>query len=186
MRPSFSSSSLVPPTTRSPRFTWVSDGKPFRRLLLTSKAIGFEVFFLDSHDAPPALGNPRARHNSYKSAKMHLILASRDYSRRPGLFLSATLPPQSCTVLLRAPGSLAGQPRLRARRSSHAAYPALARHRRVTDSLRLGWHFAFEVCGVACTSFTSPFWLSRKSTQGTRHQGRLGRIIIGVLRRYDA
>jgi hypothetical protein len=45
-------SSLLPPTTRSPRFTWVSDGKPFRRLLLTSKAMGFEVFFLDSHGAP--------------------------------------------------------------------------------------------------------------------------------------
>src|SRR5258708_5470791 len=53
LRPSFSKSSLVPPTIRSPRFTWLSDGKPFRRLLLTSKAIGFEVFFLDSHDAPP-------------------------------------------------------------------------------------------------------------------------------------
>ena len=43
----------MPPTTRSPRFTWVSEGKPFRRLLLTSKAIGFQVFFFASHDAPP-------------------------------------------------------------------------------------------------------------------------------------
>ena len=49
-------SSFAPPTTRSPRFTRVSDGKPFRRLLLTSKAIGFEVFFFDSHDPPPYLG----------------------------------------------------------------------------------------------------------------------------------
>jgi hypothetical protein len=38
---------------RLPRFTWVSDGKPLRRLLLTSKAIGFEVFLFDSHDTPP-------------------------------------------------------------------------------------------------------------------------------------
>lgn len=41
LRPSFSTSSLSPRTIRSPRLTWVSDGKPFRRLRVTSKA---EVF----------------------------------------------------------------------------------------------------------------------------------------------
>ena len=37
LRPSFSSSNLSPWTTRSPRFTCVSDGKPRRRLLIVSK-----------------------------------------------------------------------------------------------------------------------------------------------------
>jgi hypothetical protein len=37
LRPSFSSSSLSPLTIRTPRLTCVSDGKPFRRLLIVSK-----------------------------------------------------------------------------------------------------------------------------------------------------
>jgi hypothetical protein len=37
LRPSFSISSLNPRTIRSPRFTCVSDGNPFRRLLVRSK-----------------------------------------------------------------------------------------------------------------------------------------------------
>jgi hypothetical protein len=36
-RPSFSPSSLCPWTMRTPRFTFVSDGKPLRRLLIVSK-----------------------------------------------------------------------------------------------------------------------------------------------------
>ena len=36
-RPSFSSSSLSPCTTRTPRLTLVSEGNPFRRLLIVSK-----------------------------------------------------------------------------------------------------------------------------------------------------
>ena len=39
MRPSFSRSSLEPWTTLRPRLTWVSDGKPLRRLLLRWKAL---------------------------------------------------------------------------------------------------------------------------------------------------
>jgi hypothetical protein len=38
-RPNFSSSSLSPCTTCSPRFTCVSDGKPRRHLLIVSKAV---------------------------------------------------------------------------------------------------------------------------------------------------
>lgn len=38
LRPSFSSSSLSPCTTRTPRLTRVSDGNPLRRLLVRSKA----------------------------------------------------------------------------------------------------------------------------------------------------
>jgi hypothetical protein len=53
LRPSFSSSSLPPPTTRFPRLTCVSEGKPFRRLLLTSKALGVEVLVIDYHGTPP-------------------------------------------------------------------------------------------------------------------------------------
>ena len=37
LRPSFSSSSLSPLTIRTPRLTCVSDGNPFRRLLIVSK-----------------------------------------------------------------------------------------------------------------------------------------------------
>lgn len=51
MRPSFSISSFAPPTTRSPRLTPVSDGKPLRRLLVTVKA---HVVFIDRfHGTPP-------------------------------------------------------------------------------------------------------------------------------------
>jgi hypothetical protein len=35
--PSFSANSLLPWTIRTPRLTWVSDGKPRRRLLIGSK-----------------------------------------------------------------------------------------------------------------------------------------------------
>lgn len=45
---------FVTPDNAIPRFTRVSDGNPLRRLLLTSKALEFEVFVLDSHDAPPS------------------------------------------------------------------------------------------------------------------------------------
>ena len=44
-------SSLSPLTTRSPRFTRDSDGNPFLRLLVTSKARGFEVIVNASHGA---------------------------------------------------------------------------------------------------------------------------------------
>jgi hypothetical protein len=37
LRPSFSDSSLLPWTMRTPRFTCISDGNPFRRLLILSK-----------------------------------------------------------------------------------------------------------------------------------------------------
>lgn len=40
LRPSFSHNSLPPWTSRSPRLTWVSKGKPLRRLLVGSKAVG--------------------------------------------------------------------------------------------------------------------------------------------------
>jgi hypothetical protein len=51
LRPSFSISSFEPPTTRVPRLTPVSDGKPLRRLLVISKA---HVFFLVRfHESPP-------------------------------------------------------------------------------------------------------------------------------------
>jgi ribosomal protein L2 len=39
LRPSFSSSCLSPWTTRTPRLTCVSDGKPRRRLLIGSKGV---------------------------------------------------------------------------------------------------------------------------------------------------
>ncbi len=37
LRPSFSASSLLPWTIRTPRFTFVSEGNPLRRLLIVSK-----------------------------------------------------------------------------------------------------------------------------------------------------
>jgi len=50
-------SSLSPWTTRWPRFTWLSDGKPLRRLLLFSKA-EFFVEVVDAHDASPSYLDP--------------------------------------------------------------------------------------------------------------------------------
>ena len=46
-------SSLPLPTKRAPRLTRVSEGKPLRRLLVTSKALGVEVIWLESHGTPP-------------------------------------------------------------------------------------------------------------------------------------
>jgi hypothetical protein len=51
-RPSFSSSSLLPCTTRKPRLTRVSDGNPLRRLLMTSKAVLFLECFVLAHKTP--------------------------------------------------------------------------------------------------------------------------------------
>lgn len=50
--PSFSVSSLLPWTTRTPRFTFVSDGKPLRRLLIGSKKRPVFVVVL-VHGPPP-------------------------------------------------------------------------------------------------------------------------------------
>ena len=50
--PTFSSSSLTPWTTRTPRFTPVSDGKPLRRLLIGSKQRPVAEV-LRVHVAPP-------------------------------------------------------------------------------------------------------------------------------------
>ncbi len=69
--------SLVPPTTRSPRLTCVSDGNPLRRLLLTSKAFEFEVRVFDSHGPPldksPDAG-PRQCTGRRSPAKTHRAL----------------------------------------------------------------------------------------------------------------
>lgn len=48
LRPSFSSSNLFPCTMRIPRLTWVSDGKPLRRLLIGSKKGIIRIFVV--HD----------------------------------------------------------------------------------------------------------------------------------------
>ena len=50
LRPSFSRSSLSPPTTRSPRLTPVSDGKPLRRLLVRVVVKAEVVFEFGFHD----------------------------------------------------------------------------------------------------------------------------------------
>src|SRR3546814_16319338 len=51
LRPNFSVSSLCPGTTRRPFLTWVSEGKPLRRLLVTSK--GSLVWIDALHDGSP-------------------------------------------------------------------------------------------------------------------------------------
>jgi len=52
-RPSFSRSSLSPRTTRSPRLTPVSDGKPLRRLLVRCVVKADVVFEFGFHDRSP-------------------------------------------------------------------------------------------------------------------------------------
>ena len=49
LRPSFSCSSLSPPTIRRPRLTLVSDGKPLRRLLIVSLKGLFVLVFVCVH-----------------------------------------------------------------------------------------------------------------------------------------
>src|SRR5713101_7494221 len=44
---------LPPCTRRSPRLTLVSEGKPLRRLLVTSKAVEFEVCLVSHESSPP-------------------------------------------------------------------------------------------------------------------------------------
>ena len=56
-------SSLLPWTIRNPRFTCVSDGNPFRRLLLTSKAVvGFDL--VTFHGTSPATPGPGGAHSN--------------------------------------------------------------------------------------------------------------------------
>jgi hypothetical protein len=50
--PTFSLKTLLPWTIRKPLFTFISDGKPLRRLLIVSKAGSIFVDVL-VHDAPP-------------------------------------------------------------------------------------------------------------------------------------
>ena len=52
LRPSFSLSSLAPWTIRTPRFTFVSDGNPLRRLLIVSKK--WQVFGFSLVHYPPS------------------------------------------------------------------------------------------------------------------------------------
>ena len=52
LRPSFSSSSFSPCTMRTPHFTFVSEGNPFRRLLIVSKEHLIVKVAL-SHGTPP-------------------------------------------------------------------------------------------------------------------------------------
>ena len=67
-------------TTRAPRFTLVSDGKPFRRLLLRSKAILFA-----SHDnllfAVRNTIQTRAAHSVSEKARLSLTLAALVYPK---------------------------------------------------------------------------------------------------------
>lgn len=56
LRPSFSSRNFWPWTIRMPRPTWVSDGKPWRRLLIVSKkglVVAGMADFVDCHGTPP-------------------------------------------------------------------------------------------------------------------------------------
>jgi len=46
-------SSTPPWTKRRPRFTWVSEGKDFRRLLVTSKAGEVVKIMMFAHGTPP-------------------------------------------------------------------------------------------------------------------------------------
>jgi len=57
--PNFSVSSLWPWTMRTPRFTFVSDGNPLRRLLIGSKKWPFVEIVL-IHATPPFLNEERA------------------------------------------------------------------------------------------------------------------------------
>ena len=56
------SAQRFPCTTRSPRFTWVSLGNPFRRLLVRSKAGEVVVGVLGRHGAPPSRCRMPGRH----------------------------------------------------------------------------------------------------------------------------
>ena len=55
LRPNFSSSSLSPWTIRTPRFTFISDGKPRRRLRIGLKK-GLVVEVIVEHGAPSLRG----------------------------------------------------------------------------------------------------------------------------------
>lgn len=61
LRPSFSASSLSPCTTRSPRLTCVSDGKPRRRLPVRTKGFCVRIVdgFVACHGAPFVAGSRR-------------------------------------------------------------------------------------------------------------------------------
>ena len=93
-RPTFSTSSLLPWTIRTPRFTCVSDGKPRRRLLIGWKK--WQVFeFLLVHDPPlsfvkwtgtvPTLRQPvRCQGSAWLRARRQRREPQPDGERRPG------------------------------------------------------------------------------------------------------
>lgn len=78
LRPSFSTSSLLPWTIRTPRFTCVSDGYPRRRLLIDSKKRPFvEWLFAGlAHDAPPLLNGVSDRHRATGEVHAEQCLSS--------------------------------------------------------------------------------------------------------------
>ena len=61
LRPSFSSRSLSPRTMRTPRPTCVSDGKPFRRLLIVSKKTAVRQNCLWTWDTSIRDADPKKR-----------------------------------------------------------------------------------------------------------------------------
>ena len=73
LRPNFSSSCLFPCTTRTPGLTCVSDGKPFRRLLIVSKELHF-VCVLISHGTPPLVRGSTCSATAMKCPRQELNL----------------------------------------------------------------------------------------------------------------
>jgi hypothetical protein len=84
LRPSFSTSSLFPRTTRAPRFTRVSDGNPFRRLLVRSKKGAVLIQIMTCHMKLLV----KFRHNDIAShqTSQGLHLSFRAKSRNLSLF----------------------------------------------------------------------------------------------------
>ena len=95
LRPSFSIKSLFPFTTRSPRLTRASDGKPFLRLLVASKPELVEVIGFGLHGTPPHRLVPRMR-------GAHLTIGTLTFQS------SSPYPSAPLLTPLRSPNSTSG------------------------------------------------------------------------------
>jgi hypothetical protein len=99
LRPSFSVSSLSPWITRIPRLTFVSDGKPFRRLLIGSKKMVGRGSYWSSWDTSFV-----SKRRTQLSAKRFNLPLTEDTRSQPKnnhslqlANISSKIPTASCT-----------------------------------------------------------------------------------------
>ena len=136
-RPSFSTSSLSRWTMRSPRLTCVSDGKPRRRLRVTSKA---DVAVLDRfHDVLLASWSPRSESNGHALRRRFLRPVRLPDSATRGWIAGASPGARTLTVRGKSP------------------VPCRWSSRRIVGACAGGWPAGVEPASAESRSAALPF-----------------------------